>query len=59
MAIRTSGSGCGGFLVGWCVFIAILTLLAGWGRWGLLPTGFWVIVPIVLLGVGLVAWLAN
>ena len=59
MAIRTSGSGCGGFLVGWSILLGILTLLAGWGRWNLLPPGFWIFVPIAILAVGLVAWLAN
>lgn len=62
MQIRTSGSGCGGFLLGWCLFVGILAFLAGWGRWGMFGTvipGYWVIVLIVFLGVGLVAWLAN
>ena len=62
MQIRTSGSGCGGFLLGWCLFFGILTVLAGLGRWGLFGTvlpGYRIIVLIVFLGVGLVAWLAN
>jgi hypothetical protein len=62
MPLRTSGSGCGGFLLGWCIFFGILTFLAGLGRWGLLGSmapGYWIIVLIVIVGVGLVAWLAN
>jgi hypothetical protein len=62
MPIRTSGSGCGGFLLGWCLFFGILIFLAGLGRWGLLGTvapGYWIIVLIVIVGVGLVAWLSN
>ena len=44
MPLKASGSGCGGFLLGWCIFFGILTFLAGVGRWGLLGTvlpGFW------------------
>jgi hypothetical protein len=47
MPFRTSGSGCGGFLLGWCIFFGILTFLAGLGRW--------IIVLIVIAGVGLAA----
>ncbi len=62
MQIRTSGSGCGGYLVAGCLFFGILTVLAGWGRWGLFGSilpGYWVIVLIIIVGVVLIAWLAN
>lgn len=52
MPLKTSGSGCGGFLLGWCLLFGILTLLAGLGRWGLFGTvvpGYWVIVLLIIV----------
>lgn len=62
MPIRTSGSGCGGYLLGWCIFWGIMTLLAGLGYWGLLGAvvpGYWVIVLILIFGIGIIAFLAH
>jgi hypothetical protein len=62
MPIRSSGGGCGGFLLGWCIFFGVLALLAGLGYWGVFGAvvpGWWAIVLIFLLGVAVIAWLAN
>ncbi len=65
MPMKRSDSGCGG-LIGWCIFFGILTFLVGFGYWGGMYSllgyvfpGWWVIVPILVLGVAIVAWLAN
>jgi hypothetical protein len=62
MPIRSSGGGCGGFLLGWCIFFGILILLAGWGSWKLLGSlipGLGAIVLILVIGIAVIAWLAN
>lgn len=62
MPIRSSGGGCGGFLLGWCAFWGILTFLAGLGYWGQLGVsvpGYCVIVLTLVLGVGIVAKLIH
>jgi hypothetical protein len=62
MPIRTSGGGCGGFLLGWCIFWGILAFLAGLGHWGQLGAmipGFWIIVPILALGIAVIAALIR
>jgi hypothetical protein len=62
MAIRSSGSGCGGFLLWWCAFWGILTFLAGlghWGEFGVAVPGYWIIALVLVLGVGVVAALSN
>ena len=58
MPVRTSGGGCGGFLLTWCIFWAILTFLAGWGYWGQLGAifpGYWIILLVFAVGIVIIA----
>ena len=54
MPIRSSGAGCGGFILGWCILFAILTFLAGlgfWGQLGAIVPGCWIFVLIFAVGI--------
>jgi hypothetical protein len=62
MPIRSSGSGCGGVLLVYCIFLGALFLLGSLGYWGLLGAvipGWWVLVLLFLLCIAMVAWLGN
>ena len=62
MPIRSSGVGCGGCLLAWCAFWGALTVLACLGHWGQLAAvvpGYWIIVLVVVLGVGVIAVLIH
>jgi hypothetical protein len=53
MPIRSSGGGCGGFLLGWCILFGVLTILAGLGFWGQLGAvlpGYWIIGLVFAVG---------
>lgn len=62
MPIRSSGGGCGGVLLVYCIILGALFLIGSLGYWKLLGAmipGWWIIVLLFLLCIAIVAWLAN